>query len=87
MHPDPNHPRGQAGDKEGYTSPDKAMRGSLKPFALAIIIALVAALAAMVLWLSWDGPPRDPGQMSASEAGPSRVPPDSVAEERSDGAR
>lgn len=87
MQNDTNRPQVQPSDKEGYTSPDRAMRRSMKPFALAIVIALVAGIAVMVLWLSWDGAARDPGQMSAGDAGPSRTPASSDAEDTFHGTR
>jgi len=86
MHNESTPSPAPAADKEGYTAADKATRPSLMPFILAFAIALVAGLAAMVLWLSWDGAPREPGQMTATEAGPSRVPPASDAGEGSDGS-
>ena len=86
MHHESTPPPAPASDKEGYTAADKATCPSLMPFILAFAIALVAGLAAMVLWLSWDGAPREPGQMTATEAGPSRVPPASDAGEGSDGS-
>lgn len=75
MQDQPSHPSAEPKAKEGYESPRQAMRGSPKPFLLAVGIVLVAGMAAMVLWLSWDGGSREPGQMNATETGPSRALP------------
>lgn len=59
----------------------RALRKSPLPYGLAIVVALVAGIAALVLWHSWEGSPREPGQMNATETGPSRATPGASAQE------